>query len=330
MDAESNPSHSHTLKASSDAPTTVDDLKLSDAALATTKIYTSNSANSQLGDVIGYTGGGLPHENMPPFLVINFCVAAKIIVPPEPEKPVEPEKPAALTQTDVIGNYQYKWLEGSISLHDGQLWWADGTGASWTLEMDAANEKLYTDEGSPYFVKYPQTHEYKVLRKDGRVTGFVVWGVTYQREESDASRQSEQSTAIEETNTEVEMPIAHIDQVAEGCEQHGQIVSEWTDRETQITITNGGIDNLNIYWINLYGEEVNYHDENAYSVSYNGEEVYYLDEPSPLSNIVSGDTVEFSAFRGYVFSVSNDSGECVGIVKPRESRNSYTFGTFGQ
>ena len=79
-----------------------------------------------------------------------------------------------------------------------------------------------------------------------------------------------------------------------------------------ITITNSGTDNLNIYWIDYTGAEVN-----------------YKYEPSPVSTIAGGDTVKLTAYRGSVFSVLNDSGECVGIVKPRESRNSYTFGTFG-
>ncbi|QYG91873.1 phage tail protein [Iamia sp. SCSIO 61187] len=45
-------------------------------------IYATGSPNAQMNPVtIGFAGGNQPHENMPPFLVVNFIIALQGIFP---------------------------------------------------------------------------------------------------------------------------------------------------------------------------------------------------------------------------------------------------------
>jgi microcystin-dependent protein len=48
--------------------------------------YTTNSPpNAQMRfDALGLAGGGLPHNNMQPYLTLNFCIALQGIFPPRP------------------------------------------------------------------------------------------------------------------------------------------------------------------------------------------------------------------------------------------------------
>jgi microcystin-dependent protein len=44
--------------------------------------YSSNSPNSSMSfQAFGMAGGGLPHNNMPPYLTLNFCIALQGIYP---------------------------------------------------------------------------------------------------------------------------------------------------------------------------------------------------------------------------------------------------------
>ena len=45
--------------------------------------YSSNAPNTSMsGLAIGPTGGNQPHNNMPPYLTLNFCIALQGIFPP--------------------------------------------------------------------------------------------------------------------------------------------------------------------------------------------------------------------------------------------------------
>jgi microcystin-dependent protein len=73
------PAHNHTLNASSGA-------KLNNQPKANhlggANIYNAATIDSALApDTIGLTGGGQPHENRQPFLVINWCIAMEGIFP---------------------------------------------------------------------------------------------------------------------------------------------------------------------------------------------------------------------------------------------------------
>ena len=47
------------------------------------KMYSTVAPNAQLNQsAIGITGGGLPHNNMMPYLTVNFCIALQGIFPP--------------------------------------------------------------------------------------------------------------------------------------------------------------------------------------------------------------------------------------------------------
>lgn len=80
------PLHTHTVKAVSDAA----ELQAPgpDRALARSgpgQAYTSNPTNSSLHPAaVGETGGGLPHNNMAPALVVNFVIAMQGVFPQRP------------------------------------------------------------------------------------------------------------------------------------------------------------------------------------------------------------------------------------------------------
>lgn len=78
------PQHSHAAQASSgeatDAAVTVADSQ----ALAATgaPVYRAASGlNNLAGDNIGSVGGGQAHENMQPFMTLNFCIAMQGLFP---------------------------------------------------------------------------------------------------------------------------------------------------------------------------------------------------------------------------------------------------------
>jgi microcystin-dependent protein len=71
------PTHTHTAMASANA---------ADQSVATNNIWAEghdayNSASNVSMNAIGATGGSQPHNNMPPYLVLNFCIALQGIFP---------------------------------------------------------------------------------------------------------------------------------------------------------------------------------------------------------------------------------------------------------
>ncbi|MGB1253894.1 MAG: phage tail protein [Candidatus Promineifilaceae bacterium] len=78
------PAHIHNFRVSTDAFTTRD---LPGMVLATsgqpTYVDDSPSITTTFkADMVGLTGSGNSHENMQPFLVINYCIALQGIFPP--------------------------------------------------------------------------------------------------------------------------------------------------------------------------------------------------------------------------------------------------------
>ncbi len=77
------PTHVHTLQGSNSAAntTTLNGQFLSNSAPA--EIYHNNagSPSKVVLNTVGNTGGSQPHNNMSPFLVLNFCIALQGIFP---------------------------------------------------------------------------------------------------------------------------------------------------------------------------------------------------------------------------------------------------------
>ncbi|MFK8035773.1 MAG: cadherin domain-containing protein [Hyphomicrobiales bacterium] len=124
----------------------------------------------------------------------------------------------------------------------------------------------------------------------------------------------------EDTQTGTENPVV-VDNIGEQPDQQNPaygagsckadrtvIISEYTERSAKVNITNSGPTNLNVYWIN-----------------YNGDDANYTDEPSPLAVVPPGQSVDIDAFRGFGFTVKDDRGHCVDIVRALEGRNSFTL-----
>jgi microcystin-dependent protein len=72
------PAHNHTLGAHNDAPTTKDP---TNNVLAAAEIYASGVNATTSPSAIGSTGGSQPHDNMQPFLGINFIIALEGVYP---------------------------------------------------------------------------------------------------------------------------------------------------------------------------------------------------------------------------------------------------------
>lgn len=81
------PVHTHTLMASQEPAEVLSPggnviARSVDGALYTT---TQNNGVSNLSpQALAPTGGGLPHNNMQPYLTLNFCIALQGIFPPRP------------------------------------------------------------------------------------------------------------------------------------------------------------------------------------------------------------------------------------------------------
>jgi len=88
------PAHSHTLQATTTTGTTAtaagSQLALAAAgggkgsASSVANFYSGNTANATAmsPNAIGASGGGQPHNNMMPYLGLNFCIALQGIFPP--------------------------------------------------------------------------------------------------------------------------------------------------------------------------------------------------------------------------------------------------------
>jgi len=80
------PSHSHsvTVNAYSGAGTKVGpqgNVWAAGGGGRSEKMYTTSS-NATMGGVVTITGGNLPHNNLMPYLALNFCIALQGIFPP--------------------------------------------------------------------------------------------------------------------------------------------------------------------------------------------------------------------------------------------------------
>jgi microcystin-dependent protein len=78
------PIHTHTLLADSDNGTTSDPTDAIWATSRATKEYVRGrqAGKPMSGDALTSAGGGQPHENMPPFLSINFIISLSGANPP--------------------------------------------------------------------------------------------------------------------------------------------------------------------------------------------------------------------------------------------------------
>jgi microcystin-dependent protein len=74
------PSHNHSAACSSTDGNS-DNPSGKVPAGSATNLYTAPGANATMTSAIGLTGGNQPHENMPPFLAVNFIIALFGIFP---------------------------------------------------------------------------------------------------------------------------------------------------------------------------------------------------------------------------------------------------------
>ena len=83
------PAHRHTVRANS-GPGTQSSPANADWASASVlrqsvKLYAQGEANTTMSaQALSSTGGSLPHNNMPPYLALNFCIALQGVFPPRP------------------------------------------------------------------------------------------------------------------------------------------------------------------------------------------------------------------------------------------------------
>lgn len=75
------PSHTHQAVGSSDAANSVLPVD-STWALSENQTYNQTANSSMSPSAIASVGGNQPHNNMQPFLVLNFCIAMEGIFPP--------------------------------------------------------------------------------------------------------------------------------------------------------------------------------------------------------------------------------------------------------
>ena len=81
------PSHTHVMRASSDPsdiqqPTTARSLARSQPGFAYISGQTPNTTLAP--QALAPAGGSLPHNNMMPYLTLNFCIALQGVFPPRP------------------------------------------------------------------------------------------------------------------------------------------------------------------------------------------------------------------------------------------------------
>lgn len=85
------PSHNHAFAANTSAGTSKDAVgnQLAKASAGgkqgswTGNYLSTASQNTTMSPIsVGFTGGSLPHENMQPYLTLNFCIALQGVFPP--------------------------------------------------------------------------------------------------------------------------------------------------------------------------------------------------------------------------------------------------------
>ncbi|RIK44076.1 MAG: phage tail protein [Chloroflexi bacterium] len=85
LEADELPVHRHTLQGSTATATaSAPDTTLVLGATTGGSAYRATGTTVAMGDVLASTGGGQPHNNMQPYLAMNFCIAL-VGVTPVPE-----------------------------------------------------------------------------------------------------------------------------------------------------------------------------------------------------------------------------------------------------
>lgn len=73
------PSHSHALNAGTGSPQQLPSGAVPGHSPA--KGYHPGPATGSTGTMLQASGGGIPHNNMPPYLALNFCIALQGVFP---------------------------------------------------------------------------------------------------------------------------------------------------------------------------------------------------------------------------------------------------------
>lgn len=79
------PSHNHIMRANSGdgiSPTPTNNVSAGPGADRDLFLYKNGSANASMNaSALGLTGGGQPHNNLMPYLTVNFCIALQGVFP---------------------------------------------------------------------------------------------------------------------------------------------------------------------------------------------------------------------------------------------------------
>lgn len=79
------PAHAHTLMASSSALTNdPSGASLANVASGASAYRIPGATTSMAAEALSPAGGSQPHNNRPPYLALNFCIALQGIFPPRP------------------------------------------------------------------------------------------------------------------------------------------------------------------------------------------------------------------------------------------------------
>jgi microcystin-dependent protein len=84
------PAHTHAMMARGAAGTTTNPQGaspanmswLAGASFGAVRGYSTLAPNTQMSATLSITGGSLPHNNMQPYLTLNFCIALQGVFPP--------------------------------------------------------------------------------------------------------------------------------------------------------------------------------------------------------------------------------------------------------
>lgn len=78
------PLHTHTVQGSAQSATSNEPAGMLPAATLAAAYGSSAPVVEMAPQAIAPTGGGLPHNNMQPFLTLQFCIALQGVYPPRP------------------------------------------------------------------------------------------------------------------------------------------------------------------------------------------------------------------------------------------------------
>jgi microcystin-dependent protein len=76
------PTHSHALSGSSNPATTTDPMGALPAVVSGTLYGSEGGLVPMAPESVAPAGGSLPHNNMQPYLTLNFCIALQGVFPP--------------------------------------------------------------------------------------------------------------------------------------------------------------------------------------------------------------------------------------------------------